>query len=185
MTQFILVRHGQTDWNKSGRIQGGLDIPLNERGKSEAGKLARQLSKLSINAIYSSSLSRSWETAEKIAKYHGLSVKKLSELNELDQGLWQGLLVNEIKKRHRKQFNLWNSNPLSVRPPKGESIEEAYQRVTNAVHKITAKHKSKNICIVSHEIVNTLLKCFLCDLNIEKIWDKLHKQASYEIIQVK
>lgn len=184
MTQLILVRHGQTDWNKANRIQGGLDIPLNESGKIEAEKLAKHLSKLDIDVIYSSKLSRSWETAGAIAKYHGLGVKKIGELNELNQGLWQGLLVSEIKKRYKKQFNMWSANPLSVRPPKGESIDEAHKRVTSAAKKIIAKYKGHSVCIVSHEIINTLLKCYFHNLDIEKVWDNLHKQASWEIIQV-
>lgn len=184
MTQLILVRHGQTDWNKDRRIQGGLDIPLNKSGKLEAEKLARNLSKLDIDAVYSSTLSRSWETAETIAKYHGLSVKRLPELNELNQGVWQGLLIGEIKKRYKKQYNLWSSNPLSVRPPKGETIDEAYKRVVSAARNVISKHKEQSICVVSHEIINTLLKCYFHDLSVEGLWSNLHKQASWEVIQV-
>lgn len=184
MTQLVLVRHGQTDWNKTGRIQGGLDIPLNESGQMEAEELAKQLSKINIDAIYSSDLSRSWETAKKIAGYHKVGVKKTKELNELNQGLWQGLLISEVKKRYKKQFNLWNSDPRSIRPPKGETIEEAYKRVTSAIEKIINKHKGQSVCIVSHEIMNTLLKCYLNDLDIEKIWRNLYKQGSWEVIRI-
>lgn len=184
MTRVILVRHGQTDWNKNGRIQGGLDIPLNENGKTEAIRIAKEISRLTIDVVYSSKLSRSSDTACEIAKYHGLSTRRLAELNELNQGLWQGLLVSEIKKRYKKQFNLWNSNPLSVKPPKGETIDEAYRRAAAAVRKIVNKHKDQNICIVSHEIINTLLKCYFKNLDIGTIWDNLHKQASWEIIKI-
>lgn len=184
MTQVILVRHGQTDWNKSGRIQGGLDIPLNEAGRIEAVKLARQLSKTHIDAIYSSKLSRSWETAAEIAKHHNLHVGNLAELNELNQGLWQGLLIDEIKKRYKKQYILWNANPLSVRPPKGETIEEAYQRATSATMKIVKRHKNKAVCIVSHEIINSMLKCYFKSLGIQKLWKNLHKRASWEVLEV-
>ena len=183
MTNVILVRHGQTDWNKTGRIQGGLDIPLNANGRNEAGKLAEELSKMGIDVVYSSKLSRSWETARQIARLHSLNVKKLPELNEINQGLWQGLLTSEIKKRYKKQYSLWCANPLSVRPPKGETVEEAYERSVQAAKKILQKYKNRNVCIVSHEIINTLLKCYFKKMELENIWDNLHKQSSWEVIK--
>ncbi|NQT47279.1 MAG: histidine phosphatase family protein [Candidatus Omnitrophica bacterium] len=184
MTNLVLVRHGKTDWNKMDRIQGELDIPLSIEGRRQAQEMAISLSKIKIDAIYSSALSRSYETAEYIAQYHDLKVKKLKSLNELNQGVWQGLRIDEIKKRYKKQFASWRTAPLSVKPPKGEGMKDAYDRIVNAVDKIVERHKAETICVVSHELVSTMIRCHYQGLDINHIWDFVPDNATWEMIEV-
>lgn len=185
MTKLILVRHGETDWNSISRIQGDLDIPLNSQGKKTAERLASELSGEKIDTVCSSALSRSWETAERIAGTRGLKVNRLKELNEVNQGVWQGLLLSEIKKRHKKRFSMWKSQPLSVTPPKGEGMKEAYDRALSCAHKILDRHNEKEtICIVSHEIILTLLKCHFLHNDPQNIWKMVPKAGTWEVIEV-
>ncbi len=189
MTHLILVRHGQTDWNKNGRIQGELDIPLNADGRRQIQAILSGLAHLkgvkNIDALYSSQLSRSWETAEEIGKIFGLKVKRLKELNELNQGVWQGLLEKLIMKRYKKLYAIWKESPLATKPPKGEGLKEASDRVIDSVKEIVGRHKGQAVCIVTHEIVSALIKSHYKKTDINKIWQNLPKNASLEVIEVK
>lgn len=189
MTRLILIRHGQTDWNKDGRIQGQLDIPLNANGKKQIQAIISGLARLKgvkkINAIYSSQLSRSWETAEEIGKILKLKAKRLKELNELNQGVWQGLLEKAIMKRYKKSYNIWKANPLATTPPKGESLKDACQRVMAAVQKIVNWHRGQTICIVAHEVVYAIIKSRCKKTDLTNIWQDLPKNASWEVLEIK
>jgi broad specificity phosphatase PhoE len=184
MTQLILVRHGKTDWNTTGRIQGEVDIPLNDEGRRQAKEIAFELSTKKIDAVFSSELSRSFTTAEEIAHTHKLKVKKIKELNELNQGLWQGLVLKEVKKRYKKQYNLWRMDPTLVQPPKGEDIKYVYDRVISFIQKLIDKFGDKSICIVTHEIVIGLIKCHFKGIDLKELWNFTLDRGRWEIIEL-
>ena len=183
MTKLILVRTGKTDWNKINRIQGTCDIPLNEEGKSDAESLSHALSDKKIDAVYSSCLSRSSETASIIVKKQNVKVKKVKELNELNQGVWQGLCIDDVKKRYIKQYSLWKQSPISSKPPEGESMHEAYARTVKALKKIIKKHPNDTVCIVSHEIILALAITYLKKLDLASIWNTAPKIAAWQEIE--
>lgn len=183
MKQLVLIRHGETPWDDDSRIQGTLDIPLNNKGIKEAEDLCDNIS-MPLDVIYSSSLSRAYDTAFIIASKMDIKVKKVKELNELDHGLWQGLKINDVKKRYAKIYSKWENSPVSVTPPQGESIPCAYDRVINAVHKITDKNSSGNICIVSHKIIIALIKSYYLHLDLDKIWEILSQTGMCEILKI-
>ncbi|NQT22396.1 MAG: histidine phosphatase family protein [Candidatus Omnitrophica bacterium] len=184
MTTLILVRHGKTDWNKSNRIQGTTDIPLNEEGRHDAMRIADELTEFKIKAVYSSCLLRSSETAKIIAEKHKLSPKKMKDLNELHQGLWQGLCVSDVKKRYKKQFSTWKSSPILAKPPKGESMKDAYKRTIIVTKKILGKYKGKVVCLVTHEIIISLIKCYLIKGDPTDIWSMVPTIGSWELIEL-
>ncbi|MCD5401671.1 histidine phosphatase family protein [candidate division NPL-UPA2 bacterium] len=184
MTKLILVRHGETDWNRVDRIQGWLDIPLNKEGIKQAERLAKELSGMKIAAIYSSPLKRAWQTAKAIAERQHLGIKKVSALKEINQGKWQGLLVSEARRRYKRLYSRWLCEPLEVRPPEGESLEEASQRVEKACQRIVANHPQETICLVTHKVTATLIKCHYLGLNRNRLWKLLPDNATWEIIRV-
>jgi len=184
MTRLVVVRHGQTDWNNINRIQGRVDVPLNEEGLKEARKIGSQLSGEKLDLIFSSELSRSYITAEEIARHHKLKIKKARELNELNQGLWEGLLFSEVKKRYKKQHNLWKMDPTFAQPPKGENVRDVYDRVISLIQKLIDKFPSKTICIVSHEIITGLIKCHFEGLDLKDLWNYTLKKGTWEIIDI-
>ena len=95
--RLILVRHGSTAWNEEGKYQGTIDIPLSDRGRQEAEMVAERLRDEKIDAVYSSNLRRARETAEIIARPHGLPVQVIEELGEMNFGDWEGMTAQEIK----------------------------------------------------------------------------------------
>ncbi|MCK4648881.1 histidine phosphatase family protein [bacterium] len=184
MTKIILVRHGQTAWTPVNRIQGWLDIKLNEQGLRQAKRIAKELKRKKLKAIYSSELSRAYETARIIARTHKLKVKKNINLNELNQGKWQGLLVKEAKDAYKKLYRRWEEEPLSVRPPGGESILDLYERALHVLREITKKYPKGRVIIVGHKVINAVIKCYSLGINLSNVWKMLPKEAIWEEIEV-
>lgn len=184
MTKIILVRHGQTAWTPVNRIQGWLDIKLNEKGLKQAKRVAKELRKKKIDAIYSSELSRAYQTARTIARPHKLKVKKDINLNELNQGKWQGLLVKEVRRKYRELYRRWEEEPLSVKPPGGESILDLYERALHVLKGITKKYPRGRVVIVGHKVVNTVIKCYSLGINLSGVWKLLSREASWEEIEI-
>jgi alpha-ribazole phosphatase/probable phosphoglycerate mutase len=185
MVTLILVRHGQTDWNKEDRIQGQSDISLNEEGKKQAERIARQLSDKKIDAIYTSKLKRAYQTARVIARPHSLRIIKDERLNEITQGDWEGLTLNEARKKYPVLFKKWLTTPLQTKPPGGESLESVKKRVAEVLNEIKESHPYQTVVIVAHEVVNALIKSVCEGIGLEHIWDLHSSNGSYEVIEVK
>ncbi len=184
MTKIILVRHGETAWTPVNRIQGWLDIKLNEKGLGQAERIAKELKRKKLKAIYSSELSRAYETAKIIAKPHKLRVKKDINLNELNQGKWQGLLVKEVRRKYKELYRRWEEEPLSVRPPGGESILDLYERALHILREITKKYPKGRVIVVGHKVINSVLKCYSLGINLSNVWKLLPQEASWEEIGI-
>ncbi|MCP9487701.1 MAG: histidine phosphatase family protein [Gaiellaceae bacterium MAG52_C11] len=142
MTEILFVRHGETDWNVERRVQGHSDRPLNATGKAQARKLATELRRECLDAIYASDLARARETAQAVAEQHGLEVEVLPALREKHFGTWEGLLDTEIRER----FPQANGGPWGD----GETSEEVNERVLSALHDIAARHPGGRVLVVSH-----------------------------------
>ena len=184
MTKLILVRHGETDWNQVNRIQGWLDIPLNTQGIKQAERLADELSRVEINAIYSSPLSRSLQTATIVAGKHALEVLESADLREINQGEWQGLLVSEAREKYKDLYTRWLNEPFSVRPPHGETLEEVSRRVETACLNIVDSHPGETVCLVTHKVTAALIKCHYQNLDYNRLWTLLPDNATWEVLNV-
>lgn len=150
MTQFCLVRHGQTDWNLEGRYQGQSDVPLNQHGLAQAVSLAERLAGEVFSAVYSSDLTRARQTAEPIARVLGLSIQIEPRLREINQGEWEGVLVDDIKARYAELWSQRTVDPANVRPPGGETVAEVARRVFAALDDIARLFPTERLLIVSH-----------------------------------
>jgi broad specificity phosphatase PhoE len=147
MTTIYLVRHGATDWNINKRAQGTADIPLNEVGEMQALHTAEELSKVNIDAVYTSDLQRACFTAEAIARPHGLDVIQDSRFREIDQGEWTGLTVDEIR---AKWPDKWGPARHYSERPGGESPQQVRERALAALEEVVEKHPDEHVVIVSH-----------------------------------
>ena len=140
--ELLLVRHGETDWNRDRRVQGHTDVPLNEAGRTQAASLARELAGEDLDAVYSSDLARARETAEAIAAPHGLDVVALPALRERNFGTWEGMTDAEIIERFPEaQTRPWGD---------AETQDEMGDRVLAAVHEIAARHPHGRVVVVAH-----------------------------------
>ncbi|MCI8536414.1 MAG: histidine phosphatase family protein [Hungatella sp.] len=144
-----LIRHGQTDWNVAGKIQGSTDIPLNDMGKRQAGCLAKGMESRPVTKVYTSKLKRAYETGYAIAESQKVPVEQIPGLEEVGYGVWEGLTTNEIAEKYPKELEQWYLSPVDVAPPQGESQTEVYERCGKAIDRIMAEAKG-DVAIVSH-----------------------------------
>ncbi len=171
-SRIILVRHGETNWNKEGRFQGQIDIPLNQNGKDQAQKASEFLKNINFNKVYSSSMNRPYETAEIIIKnYKKLKIEKVDKLVEISHGLWEGKLEKEIKEKWPELLRSWHQTPEKVEMPEGESIDAVSKRSVLAWSDICESQNPGDITLlVAHDAVNKTLLCHILGLNSSDIW---------------
>ena len=158
--RLLLVRHGQTVWNLQGRYQGRTDVPLTLDGQRQAAALAAQLRAEPIAAVYSSTLQRAYDTARPIAASHGLPVVRDERLNEINQGEWEGLHVSEIARGWPALFAQWERDPLAVRLPGGETLQEVQARVLAVLQEIARAWPRQTVCIVAHKVTVAAIRCW-------------------------
>ncbi|ABX08448.1 histidine phosphatase family protein [Prochlorococcus marinus] len=170
--RLILVRHGETNWNKEGRFQGQIDIPLNENGKEQAMAASNFLRKVSFNKAFSSSMSRPFETAKIILNNHpNLRIECLRGLVEIGHGQWEGKLETEIRETWGKLLDKWKTSPETVQMPNGENIQEVWTRATNCWEQISETlSQNETALVVAHDAVNKTILCHLLGLTPKNIW---------------
>lgn len=149
-TRIIAIRHGETAWNVDTRIQGQLDIGLNETGHWQAQRLARAMADECLDAVYSSDLARARETAQVLANGVGLEVRVDSDLRERGFGIFEGLTYAEIERRFPDEARRWRQRDASFGPAGGERLQGFYQRAVGAVAAIAARHRGQHIAVVTH-----------------------------------
>jgi probable phosphoglycerate mutase len=150
MTRILLVRHGETDWNKERRLQGHLDIPLNAEGIEQAKLVAQALAHEKIDIVYSSDLSRAFETANAIAKIHALPIFVDANLRERHYGDVQGKTYQEIEETLPDNWAAWQNRDPDFQPKDGESLRQFHHRVITHIQRIVSQHPKQIILIVAH-----------------------------------
>ena len=165
MLEIILVRHGQTDWNRDRRIMGHRPIPLNSTGKKESGLLAKALVDVDIDAIYTSPLMRAFQTARILSSGRNVKLEKSSEIAEIDYGQWVGRTFEEVSQE--KSFRVYHTNPRHAQAPGGEKMTSVAKRAVGFIEKIRKEHKKGRVLVVSHaDVIKVILVNYLgIDLN--------------------
>ena len=149
-TRIIAIRHGETAWNVSTRIQGHLDIGLNETGRWQAHRVALALAGEPIAALYSSDLLRAWDTALSIANATGLPVQTVEGLRERGFGVFEGKTFQEIEAQWPEQALRWRKREPAFEPGGGESLLRFRERITLATQGLAAQHPGQQIVMVAH-----------------------------------
>ncbi|MBX9610430.1 MAG: histidine phosphatase family protein [Burkholderiales bacterium] len=149
-TRIIAIRHGETAWNVDTRIQGQLDIPLNDTGRWQAHRLALALAGEPIAAVYSSDLLRAWDTALSVADAVGQPVVTDEGLRERGFGEFQGRTYAEIEALWPEEALRWRKRDPHFAPPGGESLVALRERVTRTAHALAARHAGEQIVMVGH-----------------------------------
>ncbi len=182
--QIILIRPGATDYAEEERIQGTLDIPLNAHGDSEVTRVIDDLSDRSIEVVYSSSCEPANQTAETLAKALGIKHKKLDGLQNVDHGLWQGMKVEEVRRKHPKVYRQWQDQPESVCPPEGEMLEHAEKRMRTALAKILKKHKQGTVALVVPEPMASLVQRFADNTELGNLWKSTMVHGQWDVFDI-
>ena len=171
MTQIVLVRHGQTEWNRVERFRGRFDVPLNETGLAQAAATARRIAaEWRPVAVYSSPLSRAARTAAAVARHFGLPVQAEPGLIDIDYGNWQGLTPDEARTRWPEIVEAWYHAPQRAHIPGGETLEQVRARGVATVRILAARHTDQTIVLVSHTVINRAILLGIMELNSDRFW---------------
>ncbi|MBW8009945.1 MAG: phosphoglycerate mutase [Chloroflexi bacterium] len=184
MPTILLIRHGENEYVKKGRLAGRLPgIHLNEKGQAQAELLGKSLASMSLTAVYSSPLERTVETAKPIAKAHKLKVIKRNGLLELDVGKWEDKTLKQLSR-----LNLWKvvqQSPSLARFPEGETFAEAQQRIITELQTLTAKHKPKDIIVcVGHSDMIKLAVAYYLGLPLDMFQRLLVQPGSISTVHI-
>lgn len=171
MTRIILIRPGSTDFDQQSRIQGTLDVPLNHQGKDQAHQAIAELTAQGIQIVYCSPCQSAEQTANLIADGLGIKAKAVRNLQNVNQGLWQGKLIDELKEKQKKVYRQWHEQPENVCPPEGEMLSSAQQRVKTALDKLIKKHNNSIVALVAPEPLTSLVHIYLEQTQIGDLWE--------------
>ncbi|HEX6984326.1 MAG TPA: histidine phosphatase family protein [Planctomycetaceae bacterium] len=155
MSEVILVRPGHTEFDEQNRIQGLLDLPLSDRGRRHVEGLVDQLRDRDVDVILTDPGEPARTTAEAIGDALDVPVKEAADLRNLDLGLWQGLQLDEVRRKYPKLLKQWHEHPETICPPQGEPVCEAIERIRQALKKPLKKYK--RIVIVAADPLATLI----------------------------
>jgi len=181
--KLVIVRHGETDWNREGRYQGKMDIPLNEVGLKQAHLLAEALSTKKIDLIFSSPLRRALDTAKAISFRTGTPLFVRDELREIHFGEWEGLLVSEVKSRYPESFEEWRRSPDNAIIPSGETLRMVLDRVKPLLELLLNNYAKQTVVIVGHGGINRVIICHLLGLPLSCYWKFRQDNACLSILE--
>ncbi len=170
VTHFVLIRHGQTEWNREERFRGRVDIPLNETGKAQASKIAAHLAGEQFDAIYSSPLQRALQTAAPLADAKQLQVQIEPGLNDISFGALEGLNLEEARRSFPEVVDKWLNEPGHCKFPKGDSVKTLRERLETTLDALAAKHSRQTVALVSHRVVCHAVVCMVLGLNLDALW---------------
>ncbi len=170
MGRWFIVRHGETEWNAQGRVQGHTDIGLSQRGILQAEAICARLAGVEIDAAYSSDLRRSAETARQILGRRDVQLCTTARLREYNKGVFEGLTPEETGQRYPQLYAASQVNDLDFAPPGGESIRQVSARMADFISGMKARHQDDHVLIVGHG--GTLRAAFvaLMELPLEANW---------------
>ncbi len=186
--RLLLIRHGETEWNRASRFQGQIDIPLNETGKEQAQKAAEFLKDISLDFAISSPMARPKETAEIILKHKPeINLELQPDLKEISHGLWEGKLEAEIQAEYGELLQQWKDAPETVQMPEGENLQQVWDRgvacwdgVVKAIEEKSSEPQTG--IVVAHDAINKAILCYLLGLEPANFWNVKQGNGAVSVI---
>ncbi len=185
MAQIILVRHGQTEWNRIERFRGQADVPLNQTGLAQAEATGQRIAdEWQPAAIYAGPLSRTMRTAEAVGACCHLPVSVEQRLVDINYGEWQGLTPDVVRERWPEELSVWYNVPHLARIPNGETLENLRIRAMSAVNDLVARHLDQTIVLVSHTVVNRIILLGVLGLGNDRFWRLRQDTCAINVFEV-
>ena len=167
-TNILLVRHGETAWNRDKIFRGIHDIPLNDNGREQAKLAAKTLISCKIDFAYTSPLSRAAETARIVLEPHNVEASIHEGLLDFDYGNWTGQKDEDVAKKWPKEHAAWGSRPDSLRIPGGDTLKEVFDRAFGCMEEIAEKHDNQTVVLFAHRVVNKLIVIGTLGLDLDR-----------------
>ncbi len=194
--RLLLVRHGETNWNRDGRFQGQIDIPLNDTGHRQAAQAGEFLKVIKIDAAVTSSMLRPKETAEAILQHHPqVTLETTEDLWEISHGEWEGKLEVEIEAGYPGLLAQWQSQPETVQMPGGENLDDVWRRAKKGWSSIVAAYSelsatgelsesgaAPTVMVVAHDAINKAILCQVFGLGPKNFWQFKQGNGAVSVI---
>lgn len=157
--RIILARHGETDWNAAGRVQGASDTDLNDKGRTQAEELGRRLAESGekIDICYASLKRRAFETAEIVCRHLELEPIPVEDLREVSFGAWEGCTWPEIERQWAEEYEAYQVDRMKVGPPDGESLRDALERILPALDAVAAGPGETALVVCHSGVIRAVL----------------------------
>jgi len=182
MCNVVVVRPGSTLFDEQDRIKGSLDMPLSASGIEQVHRIASEIAKLPISTVYCGPCESAQSTAKEIAEHSRAKWKVCDCFRNLDHGLWQGKLIDELKRQQPRLYKQLQENPRSFCPPGGETVAEAEARVEKLIAKLCKKHSNETIAVVIPEPLASLIAAKLKETAFGDLWKSECDNGSWEMI---
>lgn len=170
MVKVILIRHGETDWNKEQVFRGKIDVPLNRCGLAQARCVRQALEGEAIDVLCASPLARAVDTARVLAEGRNRDIRVEEGFSDIDFGSWQGLSHRQVKEQFPDLYATWMTDPHLVTFPRGETLLKVQQRSIAALERTIDSNSGKSVAIVSHRVVNKVILCTVLGLDLSRFW---------------
>lgn len=184
--RMLLIRHGETQWNRESRFQGIRDIPLNDNGRAQAAKAQDFLREVALDFAYTSPMARPKETAEIILQGHPqIALQTDDRLMEISHGLWEGLLESEIEGQFPGMLDQWKIAPETVQMPEGENLQQVWDRSIAAWEELVQRHSNDEGqvgMVVAHDAINKVVLCHLLGLQPANFWNVKQGNCAVTVI---
>lgn len=181
--KIVLVRPGATDFDDQGRMKGCLDMPLSDTGRQQVGRIAEELAEVKLSSIFTAPCQSARETASTLAIGRTARVKVIECFRNIDHGLWHGKLIDELRRTQPRLYRQGQDSPDSVRPPGGETIQEAKDRVLKAVRKVVKRSTSGAIALVIPDPLASVVQSILEGEEMRNLWIAETDAAHWELIE--
>jgi phosphoserine phosphatase len=184
-TTILLIRHGQTEWNRVERFRGRVDVPLNDTGLRQAEATGRRVADMARPvALYSSPLSRAVKTAEAIGKHVNLTVEIHPGLVDINYGDWHTLTPDEVRSQWPEMLETWYNQPHLAYIPGGESLGEIRVRAMRTVNDLASRHTGQTIILVSHTVINRIILMCVMGIENERFWRIKQEPCAINVFEV-
>lgn len=166
----LLVRTGETEWERAGRLAGATDVPMSNQGHDAVRKAAQGLTDVKLSTIYCGPDEASQVTAREMAQVTGGKIRIIEELGEINLGLWEGLLASELEEKCPRAYRQWMEEPASVQVPEGENLEEARARIIESLSRTLDRFGNGAAGVVLRPVALALVVCELTGTPTRNIW---------------
>lgn len=182
--RMIIVRHGESEWNRIHRYQGQLDAPLSDLGLQQAEALAQRLRNEPLDCIYTSPLQRAAHTAEAIARFHpNVPLHSDDALLEIHHGEWQGKYADEISEQYSDGLREWREHPTRSQMPGGESFSNVLKRTLDFKERLLSEHRDQSVLVSTHDVVIKILVADALGMNMDRMNCIWVTNASISVIE--
>lgn len=182
--ELIIIRHGETAWNRDRVFRGNRDIRLSQEGIAQADATAAVLKDKVFDAVYSSPLKRAVVTARRICKPHEIAVREAEGFSDISYGTWEGLSEETVADQYRSLYAKWQANPGKVKFPHGEHMKRAWKRVNSALREVIWTHGTGTVVIVSHRMPIKMMTAYLLGHKRDAIGQFRHDPCAISTFRV-